>query len=62
MNNIFNIDKLIQELHKIRNESKENIEVYIKDTYSTGDYLRITDIRIDEDGDLILEINEVHNI
>ncbi len=56
MESIYNIDELIKKLKEIRKET-ENIEVYIKDTYSTDEYLRISNIRIDEDGDLIIENN-----
>ena len=56
MESIYNIDELIKRLKEIRKET-ENIEVYIKDTYSTDEYLRISNIRIDEDGDLIIENN-----
>ena len=55
---IYNIDALINKLQSIRNKITDNAEVYIKDTYSTDEYLRISDIRIDEDGDIIIENNE----
>ena len=56
---IYNIDELIHKLNKIRKfQTKKNTEVYIKDVYSTDEYLRISDIRIDEDGDIIIENDE----
>lgn len=55
MEEIFNIDELIKVLKEYRNEVGENAEVYIKDTYSTGEYLRISCIRIDGEGDIIIE-------
>lgn len=54
INSVYNIDELINRLKKIR-EKNGNIEVYIKDTYSTDEYLRISELRIDGDGDLIIE-------
>lgn len=58
MESIYNIDELIKQLKKIRNIIGENAEVYIKDVYSTDEYLRISNIRIDEDRDVIIENNE----
>ena len=58
MESVYNIDELIKQLNKIRNKIGENREVYIKDVYSTDEYLRISNIRIDEDGDIIIENNE----
>ena len=55
---IYNIDELINRLKTIREKLNENSEVYIKDVYSTDEYLRISDIRIDGDGDVIIENNE----
>lgn len=55
---IYNIDELINKLKTIREKLNENSEVYIKDVYSTDEYLRISDIRIDRDGDVIIENNE----
>lgn len=57
INSIYNIDELINKLKKIR-EKNGNVEIYIKDSYSTDEYLRISDLRIDGDGDLIIENNE----
>lgn len=54
---IYNLDKLINKLQTIRKDTG-NAEVYIKDTYSSDEYLRISNIRIDEDGDVIIEDNE----
>lgn len=54
---IYNLDELINKLKTIR-KSIGNAEVYIKETYSCDEYLRISDIRIDEDGDVIIEDNE----
>lgn len=54
MESIYNIDELINKLKEIRKE-KENEEIYIRDIYSTGEYLRISEIWIDEDGDIILD-------
>ena len=55
---IYNIDELINRLQKVRNKVGKNVEVFIKDVYSTDEYLRISDIRIDEDGDIIIENGE----
>ena len=55
---IYNIEELINRLKTIREKLNENSEVYIKDVYSTDEYLRISDIRIDGDGDVIIENNE----
>ncbi len=55
---VYNIDELIKQLKKIRNIIGKNAEVYIKDVYSTDEYLRISNIRIDEDKDIIIENNE----
>lgn len=55
---IYNIDALIKALQKIRKEIGHNAELYIKDTYSTDEYLRISEIRVDDDGDVIIEDNE----
>lgn len=57
MESIYNIDALIEKLQQIRKEIG-NAEVYIKETYSSDEYVRISDIRIDEDGDVIIEDNE----
>ena len=56
---IYNIDALIDKLINIRKELKTNADVYIKEIYASDEYLRISDIRIDEDGDVIIEDNEV---
>jgi len=56
MNQIYNISKLIKQLKKIEKEYG-NCEIYIKDTYSTDEYLRISDLRVDQDKDVIIEIN-----
>ena len=61
MEPIYNIDKLINELQNIR-KKEGNTEIYIKDTYSTDEYLRISDIRIDEDKDVIIEIDNTYQI
>lgn len=58
MNSIYNLEELIERLNKIKRKISDNPEVYIKDVYSTDEYLRISDIRIDEDGDIIIENNE----
>lgn len=55
---IYNIDELINQLKNIRNILDKNAEVYIKDVYSTDEYLRISEIRIDGDKDVIIENNE----
>lgn len=54
---IYNLDELINKLQTIR-QSVGNADVYIKEIYSCDEYLRISDIRIDEDGDVIIEDNE----
>ena len=55
---IYNIDELINQLKNIRNILDKNAEVYIKDVYSTDEYLRISEIRIDGDKDVIIKNNE----
>ena len=54
---IYNLDELINKLQTIRQEIG-NTDVYIKEIYSCDEYLRISNIRIDEDGDIIIEDNE----
>lgn len=57
MESIYNIDELIYKLKKIRKE-KGNKEIYIRDTYSTGEYLRISEIWINGGGDIIIDSNK----
>ena len=54
---IYNLDELINKLQTIR-QGVGNTDVYIKEIYSCDEYLRISNIRIDEDGDIIIEDNE----
>lgn len=54
---IYNLDELISKLQKIR-QGIGNANVYIKEIYSSDEYLRISNIRVDEDGDVIIEDNE----
>lgn len=54
---IYNLDELINKLQTIR-QGIGNADIYIKEIYSCDKYLRISDIRIDEDGDVIIEDNE----
>lgn len=54
---IYNLDELISKLQKIR-QGIGNTDVYIKEIYSSNEYLRISNIRVDEDGDVIIEDNE----
>ena len=56
---IYNIDELINTLKNIRTKTNGNVEIYIKDVFDSDEYTRISDIRIDEDGDVIIE-NEIH--
>lgn len=57
MESIYNIKALIDKLEEI-NKEEGNIEVYVQDNYSTGEYLRISGIWIDRDNDVIIDINK----
>lgn len=57
MESIYNIKALIDKLEEI-NKEEGNIEVYVQDNYSTGEYLRISGIWIDGDNDVIIDINK----
>lgn len=59
MEPIYNIDELINKLLEIKKQLDGNAEVYIKEIYASGEYLRISDIRINEEGDVIIEDNEL---
>lgn len=54
---IYNIDALIKKLEELRKKVGCNAEVYIKEIYASDEYLRISDIRIDDEGDIIIEDN-----
>lgn len=56
MESIYNIEALIYELEKIRKE-EGNREVYIRDTYSSGEYLRISEIWLNGGKDVIIDID-----
>ena len=56
MEPIYNIEALIYELEKVK-KRKENEEVYIRDLYSTGEYLRISGVWVDDDEDIIIDVN-----
>lgn len=57
MESIYNIKALIDKLEEIKKE-EGNIEVYIRDNYSTGEYLRISEIWVDGDNDVIIDIDK----
>ena len=57
MESIYNIEALINKLIEIK-EKEGNIEVYIRDTYSGGEYLRISEIWVDGDKDVIIDIDK----
>ena len=57
MESIYNIEALINKLTEIK-EKEGNIEVYIRDTYSSGEYLRISEIWVDGDRDVIIDIDK----
>ena len=55
------LDELIDELQKIKEVSPKKGEtiVYIKEIYASDMYLQISDVRLDDDGDVIIEDNIV---
>lgn len=57
MESIYNIGELIYKLEKIK-EEEGNREVYIRDIYSTGEYLRISEIWINGGKDIIIDIDK----
>lgn len=56
MEPIYNIEALIYELEEIK-KRKGNREVYVRDLYSTGEYLRISGIWVNGGGDIIIDID-----
>lgn len=57
MESIYNIEELIYKLEKIK-EEEGNREVYIRDIYSTGEYLRISEIWINGGKAIIIDIDK----
>lgn len=53
---IYNIDKLIIKLKKLRNKVGDNAEIF---TCRNNEYSRITNIKIDEDEDIIITTHTV---
>lgn len=55
----YTIDELMNELQKIKEVSPKKGEtiVYIKEIYASDTYLHISDVRLDEEGDVIIEDN-----
>lgn len=56
MEPIYNIEALIYELEEIK-KRKGNKEVYVRDLYSTGEYLRISGIWVNGGGDIIIDVD-----
>lgn len=55
----YTVDELIDALTELKNESHKKGEtiVYIKEVYATGEYLHISDVRLDDEDDIIIEDN-----
>ena len=55
----YTVDELIDTLTELKNESPKKGEtiVYIKEVYATDEYLHISDVRLDDEDDIIIEDN-----
>lgn len=55
----YTVDELIDTLTELKNKSPKKGEtiVYIKEVYATGEYLHISDVRLDDEDDIIIEDN-----
>lgn len=53
------VDELINRLVELKEQSDKKGEtlVYIKEIYASDEYLHISDVRLDGDGDIIIEDN-----
>ena len=55
----YTVDELIDTLTELKNKSPKKGEtiVYIKEVYATDEYLHISDVRLDDEDDIIIEDN-----
>ena len=55
----YTVDELINTLTKLKNESPKKGEtiVYIDEVYVTDEYLHISDVRLDDEDNIIIEDN-----
>ena len=58
-NSCYMVDELIDRLTELKEQSSKKGEtlVYIKEIYASDEYLHISDVRLDGDGDIIIEDN-----